>query len=190
MVEEYCDLPFNFGECKEKAWTANAVCLAWESNGQRPFDVTLFKNGRQRAMYIPEVLFKSKTTKTNARLIISISMDTSEIAEYIGENDINFGTYGFSGDENMKKRIISVPGKIEKNYITIGDDNNYFSPVDKNGLIGIASTFITFEIRQDDPDSQEPPTKEPFTDEEEEENEEIKGNTTVDDDDYEMADGI
>lgn len=189
MVEEYCDLPFNFGKCEEKSVTAYAACRAWATNDLPPVNITFFKNGRQRAIYIPEVLFKSNSAKKTGFIAIGTSLDPEEFIDFTGENEINFGTYGYTGNKFMNKEIIPVSGKIEKNNIYLGKDN-YFSIVKNNGLIGIVSTFITFDIQEDDPDSQEPPAKEPFTDDEGEEEENKKGNSTVLDDDYEMEDVI
>ena len=177
MVEEFCEEPFNFGECEECTIPGYAICSAWATPSHM-INVSFLKNGRQRQIYIPELLYKSQTEDINAASPITINfsfMTDDDVKKFVGENEINFGTYGFTALEDTHRQIIApFKGKVKPDnksiVIEVADnESGKFSPIIVGGgALGAVSTTITFEIFENDPDSQEPPEKEPFTEEEEE----------------------
>lgn len=181
MVEELCEEPFNFGECEECTIPGFANCSAWATPAHMA-NISFLKNGRQRQIYIPELLYKSRTVDANAESPITINfsfMHDDDLKNFVGEYEINFGTYGFTGlGATLRQTIAPLKGEVKPDsksiVIEVADnESGKFSPIiDGGGALGAVSTTITYEIFENDPDSQEPPDKEPFTESGDEPNEE------------------
>lgn len=186
MVEELCEEPFNFGECEECVISGSANCSAW-STPTHMVNISFLKNGRQRQIYIPELLYKSRTDDINAASPITINfsfMYDADVNKFVGENEINFGTYGFAALEDTHRQTIApLKGKVKPDnksiVIEVADnESGKFSPiVVGGGALGAVSTTITYEIFFTDPDSQEPPVKEPFTDNEDNDDDDMQEDT-------------
>lgn len=175
MVEEFCEEPFNFGKCEEWVVTASALCEIWRTP-THTFNLSFLKNGRQRQIFIPELMYKSVIDDLDKSGPIKINfsfMSDEDVNNFVGKNEINFGTYAVTGmDMSYQQIIVPVQGKVSPDSKSIliqvaNNESGNFKPILYGSrLPGTVSTTITFEIFENDPDSQEPPAKEPLTDEE------------------------
>lgn len=176
MVEEYCEEPFNFGECEECTIPCPVNCSGWATPSHM-VNVSFLRNGRQRQIYIPELLYKTRTDDPNAASVITINfsfMYDDDVKKFVGENEINFGTYGFNALEDTHRQVIApLKGDVKPDSKTIvievadNESGKFFPIIVGGGALGAVSTTITYEIFENDPDSQEPPIKEVDTGEDE-----------------------